>query len=369
VTADYPKIAVAASGAAIAVWEATDLVGSSPRGPSYVEAAVRQAGAGRWSLPMRISDVSSYTAEPMVAINNDGTAVVVWVTEPLNGVSEVQSATIEIGKGGWSKVANLAASPDQMYSPEVTIDPQGNTIAVWRSPLGGSLLSPNGVSAEIGAAFRPARTGTWRRSVSLGREVEWSTQDILAFEFAGPQIAVDARGDALVVWQGGTVQHLVTDVAVWAASARKWSVQAPVSGIPAQWPQVATSPDGHATVLWIAGNGRTVDASSRTILGCRWRPPTTLTGPAAQTSELQLKVDQYGDAIATWAAGQAVQFVRRKGVSGHWDDPVARGGQNGGAAQLAFAPHRNAVAVWVQPGKPSHGLADNFIDAATYTNP
>src|SRR5919206_46888 len=85
---------------------------------------------------------------------------------------------IALGFGGWFAPVDLSAAGRDASDPQVTVDGQGNAVAVWSQ------------NQRVQAAGRPAGEA-WQAPVNLH-----PTDQNAVF----PQVAVNARGDAVAVW-------------------------------------------------------------------------------------------------------------------------------------------------------------------------
>jgi hypothetical protein len=165
-------------------------------------------------------------------------------------------------------------------------------------------------------------------------------------------LAADHHGDAIAVWQGGSVSNQVTDFAVWKATRGAWSNPGAIPKGAGDWPQVAASPAGDATVVWAGGSG--VRAISRPISGCCWSVPQTI---GLSGANLQVVVDRAGDALVSSDQGSPeVSF--RPGPTGVWGPPAAVSSSSGFSTHTAMTALGQAVAVWLQQGN---------LEAATYS--
>jgi len=358
-SADFPQLAVDSAGAAVAAWDA-----APTDGPTFIEAAVRRSASAGWGRALRISERGGYVYQPQVAIDRHGVATVVWSASPANAkVTRIEASTFKPETGAWSAPARLASSSDQLLDPQVAADARGDAIAVWKRWVGGGILQPAGTNGTIGAAIKRAGARAWRAAITLGRYVEPMGQGSASFEFPGPHVAMDAHGNAMVVWQGENVRRVLTEVAVWNASQREWHVQPPVSNQFAVWPHIAADSRGDATVVWQAQAGGISVATER-IGGCCWTRPRTLTRGSVEAFYPRVAVDPFGDALATWSrSGGAVQVARRDGLGGVWQRPDNVGAQDGGVSELAVDAQRDALVIWQQPVSHPNGI---LIEVSAY---
>ena len=257
--------------------------------------------------PQNLSAARADAVIPDIAVDSKGDTTVVWA-EADGSDWTVQSAYRPAGRS-WSKPLPLSAAAGHVQSPDVAV--AGSTVvATW--------LRYNGKNLILQVAERDPKTGSWSIPVSLspsGRDAQT------------PKVAVDARGDAVVVWAdvGGTPAWTIQSA--YRPASGSWEntalLDSPEQGT-AQ-PDVALDAAGNATAVWTAStNGRvwTVRASYRTAAGV-WAKPVVLsdpdaTGPAAP----QLALESNGGATAVWSRSDGntigLELVTRSATTGKW---------------------------------------------------
>ncbi len=364
VSALYPALAVAPSGAAVVVWEAN--------GPSYsyIEASNRRSMHGPWSAPHPLSTVGQNAAQPVIGIDAHGDATAVWIASgPLEG-NEIQTAGLTLRTGRWSPAVTLAASPSSfLVTPQVAVNDRGDAVVVWRKPSSGSVLAPSGVRSRVYAASRAARASRFSSPVVVGTELDLPFQGLSSFELPGPQVVIDATGRAMAVWQSGPdPAHVISQVVVEGAPGTAWRAGRSLSRTVAIWPHLATDSQGQATVVWetLGSHGLTdVDSSTGSITGCCWSAPTATATGSDYVVYPRVSVNSLGDAVASWCrGGMSPQLEQRVGANGAWSRPVNVGGQNAGVSELAFVHPGDALVVWSQPGVSHNGRVDTYLAVA-----
>ncbi len=336
--------------------------------------------------PRNLSAVGADAVIPDVAVDSKGDTTVVWA-QAVGQDWTVQSAYRPAG-GSWTKPLPLSAAADHVQSPNVAV--AGSTVvATW--------LRYNGKNLILQVAERDVKTGSWSIPVSLspsGRDAET------------PKVAVDARGDVVVVWAdigrtpnytiqsayrpvggswenaalldapaGGAAQpDVVMDAAgsataAWAASGdgRVWAVRASYRTAAGVWskpatlsgpdatgavaPQIALEGNGGATVVWARSVGNTtgLELATRSATTGKWSSVTKLFPGGAAAVSPEIATDLRGDGVIVWpsqASGLAVDAsVRRPGKT--WSKPTKLGG-GGLTPQVAIDAHGGALAVWAR---------------------
>ena len=151
--AAQPDLAVNEAGTAIVVWQA--FAPNDNGNPNQIESATRPAG-GSWSSPTAVSPVMSATWTPRVALDSAGNATAVWQQGGVN----IDAAARPAG-GSWSSPVQIEMSGFTQASGEaVAADSAGNVTATWMSSLSGSAL--------VRSATRPAG-GSWATPSTLAQ--------------------------------------------------------------------------------------------------------------------------------------------------------------------------------------------------------
>lgn len=356
-----PVVAVDSAGGAVLAWQT----------PAGVQAAFRRTASGKWSKPVTLSPSGTGPESPVVGIDAHGHATAVWSEQTgSTGASLVQSSSLTIAGGRWSKPIDLASSSKLLTSTQLAVNPSGEIVAVWEKWLSGSIFGPSQPRIEVYATVRRSATAEWERAVSLGAEAVEQYQLTGNTEVAGPQVALDAKGDVIVVWQRGSGKQIITAVAVRKAGASRWRSEKPPSSHGALWPDVASSPSGNATVIWQSGSTQ-VSAASSNIVSGSWSAPVNFSTRDHGPSDFRVAVSDSGTAILGWGEdGDPIHFAVRNTIGGSWQRPISRGSANAGSPSIAFAPTGRADVLWTQPGKavgPGGQYADIWIDSATYS--
>jgi hypothetical protein len=307
-----PQVAVDPHGNAVAIWSA-DNQGSGTR---LLRASTRPAG-GAWTEPVVISDDDNVVSDSdhEVAIDAQGNATAIW-SELTTGGIVVRSANRPSG-GVWTNPVELSESA--IFSqPRLAVDPQGNVTAVW---LGTAPHSGGGVVPVVRSSRRPAG-GAWGSTVAVSAvEGDVSAQ--------GPQVAVDAQGNATAVWGSFTSGGGYVAQTARRAAGGSWDAASNLGA--GSSPQVAVDPQGNATAIWVVSPNQpdsVVLSSSRTGAG-PWSSPSTMAAgnDVDRVGFPWVAADPQGNVVAIWArydTGTKVlaQAVRRVAGSSSWSPAV-----------------------------------------------
>jgi hypothetical protein len=334
------QVAMDAHGHAVAVWELYD--GTY----SYIWANRYTAGVG-WGAMVCIETTSTGNAvEPQIAMNANGDAIVVWRTlgegEGVNASYNLWANLYTVEKGwGVARLIELnsVSSVWGARSPRVAMDVEGNALVVWQQFDGkrNTMLAKRHVvgtgwakadvvdSNTAGHADLPQiatdaqgnATVVWQRFDGMRSNIwvshyaagaGWGQAALAETDHSGgafnPQIAMDAHGKALVVWE----QH---DGARWNIWANRyvpgvgWGTAQPIEADRvghAANPQVAMDNHGNAMVVWAQRDGvRYSIWSNRYVVGAGWGPAQLLEmRQVGTTFEPQITIDRDGRAMVVW---------------------------------------------------------------------
>ena len=247
---------------------------------------------------------------------------------------------------------------------QVAIDANGNAIAVWHQNDGRTNIYTNRYTASTGL---------------------WGTAALLETNNTGfaynPQIAIDADGNAIVVWW----QYVGYPSNIWSnrytASTDSWSGAARIESNTAGnaiEPQIAIDDGGNAVVVWQQYD----DVADRyDIWSNRYTASTGLWGTAEMIETdnsgwtymtPQVAVDANGNAIAVWHQSNGTRTNiwtnRYTASTGLWGTAAMIETDNAGDAnnpQIAVDANGNAVAVWHQHDGTRTNIWSNRYSAST----
>jgi PKD domain len=298
-------------------------------------AAPAASAAPAWLAPQDLSAAGQSAYEPQVAVDPEGDSTAVW--ERSDGSNEIVQASTRRAGGTWSAPVDLSEEGLDSYEPQVAVDAAGDVTVVWNA-------GPDSSHRVVQASTRRPG-GAWSAPVDLSEEVgnaDW------------PRIAVDPDGDATAVWESFEGGNSVVQASTRPAGGT-WS--APVSlsagGQEAREPEVAMDPEGAATAVWRYEyeSAHFVIQGSTSSPGGAWSVPADLSEEAGSASEPSVAVDSSGGATAVWRRPTGIYNVvesSTRPAGGSWSSPVelSEAGQNASYADIAVAPGGNATAVW-----------------------
>ena len=314
------SIALDAAGDAFTVWARS----------GTAQAAERPAG-GSWSAAQGISGSCVDASGVQLAVNAAGRAVAVWEC-PKVGNTIVQAA-MRSARGSWSAPHDLSAPGHDAHAPQVALDRAGDAVVVW--------ARSNGTDVVVQAALQRANGG-WL-----------APQDISGpgVDVDRPDVALDAHGNGVAVWQSSDGSSSVIRAATRSA-AGSWSTpQALSSGGYSERPHVGVDSAGEAVAVWSANGAHVRVRAAVRRAGGGWGQPETLSGPAADALQPQLAVSPRGSAVAAWASFDGRTYViqsssRTRGGAWSAVQDISPRSPDLGAPKIALDSAGDALAVW-----------------------
>ena len=171
----YPDLVVDGEGNAVVVWSHLDAVSS-------IVMASYSVGTG-WSSPVTIVAVDMVDAlYPSIGIDEDGNMLVTWVQYEMSAPS-IWAMRYDV-VDGWSAPEKIGDSG--MYGmPVLAVNADGDAICAW------SHDNASTTYVEVWSCTYASGTG-WNAPLLSGHSSSSDHED--------PQVAIDGRGNAAVVW-------------------------------------------------------------------------------------------------------------------------------------------------------------------------
>ena len=333
-----PQIAMDTSGNALAVWEQSD-------GSRFNIWANRFTAANNsWGTAVLIENNDAGNASaPQIAVDANGDALVVWAQSDGTRFN-IYSNRFTASSSSWAAPVVIEAdNVADAYSPQIAIDANGNAMAVWQQFEAGTF--------NIWANRYTSATGKWGTAALI----ETSN----AGNASNQKIAVDTAGNALAVWTqfDGTTNHIYANR--FTAASSSWGVAAVIrTGTgDTDRPQIAFDASGNALAVWDQHDGtrRNIHANRYIAATGSWGVPTVIESNAGGASRAQISVDASGNALAVWTQldGTRNNIFGNRFTSGtnSWGTAalVETGSvREGLSAEVAVNAAGNGVAVWTQ---------------------
>jgi hypothetical protein len=249
----------------------------------------------------------------------------------------------------WLSPQTLSEPGQDARQQQVTFDQGGDAIVAWQSN--------GGPQPVVMAAARPAG-GAFGAAQMLS--------DPSAFAMS-PDVASDAQGDAVAVWLQFDGANFRVQAAYRPAEGSFGAPQTlSVAGYEAREPRVAMNAAGEAAIVWSLGSGLGEEAQVSSVApGGVFGSAQSLTGFVGAASMPQVALDSRGDAIAVWegwdGANIRIQESSRP-AGGSFGAPefLSPAGNNAGTPQIAFDSGEDALAVWRFDGSPASTIQGDY---------
>jgi hypothetical protein len=330
---EYPEIAVAPAGDAVAVWRQF-------ADPVNLATSRYVVGSG-WEANTLLETDDAYGHHvgylPEVAIDAGGNAIAVW-----DQVDVIWARRFVPGTG-WGTAVPLGDG----VNPWIAVDPSGNGLAIWMRPDDGE----------------PFRFSLWSSHYVAGGS--WSAAVAIETDDAGPatrvRAAMDDAGNAIAVWH----EYDGTRSSVWAnryVAGTGWGTAEKLETVDghAGDPEVDVDPAGNAIAVWEQSDGTRLNVVARRFEPATgWGAATVLNGGDVGGFSPVVAMDAAGEAIAVWPQFDATRnlWASRFVPGSGWDTPVRIDAASSGDSlftQIAMNADGDAVVVWERSVGPSH---------------
>ncbi len=303
--ANTPRVAIS-GGNIVATWTAA----SPPPSPPYsvIVARVRATG-GVWGNDQVLSEVGDQAYDLQVAVNDAGNAVLAWTLFTFTDNKTNVRASYYSPGSGWSQpsVGLLPASVSMAFACDADIDEAGNSTVIWRE------FDFDDFSWHIRSAYR------------LGDD--WGVVDDIfggAQDVYYPMLKVDGRGSAVAVWShdDGISKNIY---AVDHPTGGSWDEPTVVAtfdeGDVYPRHQLAVNAAGDAIVVWVtrdgSGSGYGIYSVTRSADSDRggersgWTEPVVVDGGVSiDPINAGIAIDREGNSVTTWADNIGAPVIR-----------------------------------------------------------
>jgi hypothetical protein len=360
-----------------------------------------------WHLPVLIqSDTTTEASEPQIAFDPNGNALAVWMQSDGSGHSIWSNRYT--ADTGWGVSQLIETGNGDAEGPHIAVDRNGNAFAVW-SQLDGTnfkiwsnrytagsgwgtpqliendateladspriAMDANGDALVIWLQDGGPRLDVWANRYTAGSG--WGTPQLIETDSAGNafnhQLASDANGNGLAVWQqyDGTRyniwSNLYTAGAGWGTAQLIETDNAGLAAVP----QVAFDASGNALAVWSQLEGiRMKIWSNRYTPGTGWATAQLIeTNNTEDASGPQIAFDLNGNALAVWYQHDGTRYniwSNRYTAGASWGTPQLIETDDAGDAtnaRIAFDAQGNALAIWTQSDGTRNNIWSNRYSA------
>ena len=256
-----------------------------------------------------------------------------------------------VAHADWGAVTDLSATGQDATSQQVATNASGTAVAVW--------LRSNGTHNLVQTARSTDSGVTWGSASSLSAS---------GASAIGPQVAIDASGNAVIVWYRSNGTKTVVQEAHSSNGGSTWSSPADLSDSAqhATGAQVAVV-SGVAVAVWSRSNATktVIQAKRSTDGGATWSASADLSDSAQHAVDPQVAIDSSGNAIAVWERSNATnQIVQTARYTSSWSavSDLSASAQDAYDPQLALTADGVAMAVWYR----SNGT-NTIVQASRYS--
>jgi uncharacterized protein YheU (UPF0270 family) len=291
-----PMVAMDNNGNAIIAWRQSD--------GSNEQIYMSNYRNGSWTHPTNlVTDAISVAgldaAVPRVAMDNNGNAIIVW--QQLDDSANMQIYKSEYRNGGWTHPTNLATDTisvagENAVAPRVAMDNNGNAIIVWGHTVDADWLL---YKSEY-------RNGGWTNPADLAA----NAIDVGLFtDF--PTLAMDDNGNAIIVWsEKEPTPTVFSQVYKLEYRNDSWNSAADAVSIAGQgypnYPQVAMDNNGNAIITWKQWGDLDFQIYKSEYRDAGWKHPTSLAADAisvdGQSADFPgVAMNDDGNSIIIWS--------------------------------------------------------------------
>lgn len=354
------KVVMDNGGRALAVWLALR-AGSSITNDLV---ARRYEPTGGWSTPQTLEARDGDVTRFELAMDaSSGRAAVLWAQASDTSTSAAWSRHFDPA-GGWTPVQALSTPTGRVAVMSVGLDLQGNAVATW-SQLDGSRFNIWGA--------RGSAAGTWGTAQLIENVDELSRID------GNPRIAVAPQGDAVVVWQasGGTLANRGTWTNRYTAGGGWGTASQLVSVSGGSAPDIAMDANGNAVMVWtqidvVSATEMYALVQAKRYQAGAWGAPLQVArelGANSVLSTVHVEMNAAGAALVVWGQGDESIRATIAPAGGSWPAPsiVKPVGSRSAASgvRAAIDTQGNAFLAWSQQN--DAGTVDTLLSAFTVT--
>lgn len=305
------------------------------------------AATQRWGASIDIQGNSRRAQSPDLSVDGAGNACAIWEEQQDDDRYVVRAARFDAAGGRWSSPVTIsnASGPSSQYGrPRVAVSQNGNIIVAWKQYYSGDASK-----ATIDTAYYDAASRQW----TPARSLQSGTTNT---DFPAP--AIDARGNAMVLWSqaGAAPDVLVAHAARYDAAAKAWGGNTMVGANDGETSYallLGFDPAGNAIGIWKKDSrfGGGLSAARYSAASNSWGKPEALnTGDAGPK---QIAIDPAGNALLAWsdynvARGTfTIESRRYQAATGTWSALPGLATFVSSNMPLAVDPAGNVTTAWV----------------------
>ena len=248
--------------------------------------------------------------------------------------------------------ASAGATPAWIAPKMLAPGPSASSARLALDPRGDAVVVWQqfvGTVWEVQASSRPAG-GTWTTPATLSNPAESSQS---------PDVALGADGRAVAVWERAGGGTYAPEAAIGDIATSNWQSRRSLTGESSPtpvFPRVAVNATGEAAGVWerSTGGAGTVEASILASGAPSWAPAHVLSETGEAMHAPAVGIAAGGVAVAVWEQREGLHVVidaaRRQGGASGWEPAVRISGpseeRNANEPGVAVDERGNAVAIW-----------------------
>jgi hypothetical protein len=322
-------------GRAVAIWSEV-MPGPDPDSEQELLKVKQYAPNGGWGVAETLYETSfssedDLSMKPKLAVAPSGNAVAVW--EDWTNRSVLTSLYSPMD--GWAAPETIPSSVGNVFTPsgaDVAINDSAKSIAVWTETNSG-----------LDAMASHYDGTTWSTPAKRLKGM----QNMVYAD--NPRVGLDSSGNGVAVWQSYDDEKIYYNLYTPDGG---WSQPSPVPLSSPALPEFAMNANGDAVVIWIGGG---VSASVFSPAS-GWSQPVTITGGAGIIEDMRVAINDSGDAIAIWTQTSGAKetiWSNHYNTGSGWSTAqvVTSSNRNLDKPQIVFDNDNTAVAVWIESGE------------------
>lgn len=339
----------------------TDLSGN-PLASTYSWAFTVLDGA--WGTTELINSEFGRIRNLQVAMDDAGNAIAVWAQSDGTRFS-IWANRLSAATGAWESAELIETSAGSASKPYIVMDTSGNAIVAWEQW--------DGVRQNIAANYYNSATKQWGMATVIG------TND--AFDAFAPHIALDASGNAIVMWGDVwmTLPDGITHSSIWInnynSATGKWDTAElfeTYSEYVTSSPTISFDAKGNAIAVWSVSNSTNTSSNMWAIRYLAntdsWGTPKLIENNSGSAYGYQMVMDDAGNTLVVWEQydGTTTNLwtKRYSGQLGKWEtaELLETKAADAFIARIAMDAAGNAIVVWSQYfNSDSHIWAKRYV--------
>jgi hypothetical protein len=267
----------------------------------------------------------------------------------------------------WTGATLVELSAESADQPHVAYNASGHGMAVW--------TQFDGALTNIWAANFDQASNAWGKADLV--------EAISTGNAAAPKVAVDAAGNAVVVWQQRALSQWSIHANHYRISNGTWAASEPIetgTAGDALVPTVVLDANGNGLAVWRQFDGARADvwANRYTASTTSWGTATLIESDDTGNADApQIAMDSNGNAMAVWSqkvfTWNSILANRFDASTGSWGTATLveiNDSSNARFPKVAVDATGNAVAVWREDTTPSRIAGNRFnVSAGTWGTP